>query len=89
MQCRTSESVSRPYGGSAVSPITAVVEAIADLEGIDPTEIQDELGFTVYEYIDPDSLDTLVNEGENVAISFDVHDYHVWIDGSDLFVERS
>lgn len=89
MQRRKTERVSRSYGRSTTSPTTAVVKAIADLEGVAPTEVKDELGFTVYEYVDPDAFDTLVTEGESVSVSVDIADYRVWIDGTDLLVERS
>ena len=89
MPCFESERISRPYDISTVPPTTAIVEAIAELEDIDPIELERELGFTIYEYVHTDAFNKLVTESEDVAVSFDIQDYHVWIDGNDLFVERS
>lgn len=55
-------------------PSLTIVEAIADLEEVDPTE----LDFTLYDYIQPDALDTLVQSG-SVTVTFTITQYKVHI----------
>lgn len=63
-------------------PSIAVVEAIAAMDGIDPTE----LDVVLYDYLDPDALDRLFRSqtGGDLEVEFRVRDLLVTIraDGS-------
>ena len=73
---------------SAVPPSTAVVDAIAAIEDVDPVDLPTECGVVLHEHVDTDALDTLVRGAEEVRLSFTVEEYRVRIDGSRLVVER-
>ncbi|NUB91165.1 hypothetical protein HT576_09045 [Haloterrigena sp. SYSU A121-1] len=64
---------------SEQSPSLSVVEALATLEGVDPTE----LDYTLYDHIHPEALDTLTRSG-TVEITFTVDQYTVHIDRSGI-----
>lgn len=49
-----------PELGSEISPTTAVIEAIADHEGLDPLDIKQPL----HEVIDPDALNSIIGGNE-------------------------
>ena len=55
----------------------AVAESFGELMGTDPAE----LGFTLYEYIDPDALNDLFQPDvpETITVIFDVEDWDVRI----------
>ena len=69
---------------SAVSPSEAVVEAVADQEGVDSTALESQL----YDTIDPDALDTLLTSSrrgatsEERAVTFQYCGYRVVVDGA-------
>lgn len=59
--------------GTPVS--TAVVQALADLENVEPPMVRAKLGITLYEHIDAAGLDTLLERGTNggeLVISFEI-----------------
>ncbi|UHQ99013.1 hypothetical protein HYG81_25035 (plasmid) [Natrinema zhouii] len=58
-------------------PSLAVVNALANLEEEDPTD----LNYTLYDYIHPEALDTLIQSGP-VTVTFTVNQYTVHITGS-------
>lgn len=69
------------------SPSTATVMAIADLTGADPTDVP-----CLYEYVDPDAVDTLVEahdsrDGE-FTLTFTVESVAVTIAGTDSVTVR-
>lgn len=69
---------STPYEYTAEQPASlSVVEALAALEGVEPTE----LNFTLYDHIQPQALDTLTRK-DPVAVTFTVDQYTVHIDDS-------
>lgn len=55
-------------------PSIAVVNALAELEEVDPTD----LDYTLYDHIHPEALDTLIQSGP-VAVTFTVNQYTVHI----------
>ncbi|WP_049908827.1 MULTISPECIES: HalOD1 output domain-containing protein [Halorubrum] len=76
------------HGGSGPSPSLAVVEAIADLAGVDPTDLSDE-GVVLYEHVDPDALNAIVSgrpdADVDVSLTFAGYDVRV---GPDSAVAR-
>lgn len=61
----------------------AIINAVCALENVDPVNAPEELGFTLYDHIDPQSLDALIDSGgENghVRLEFVVGDYHVRVE---------
>lgn len=60
--------------GLSESRSTKIIEAIADLEGVDPTELREPL----YGAIDPEALDVLVGSGD-VSVTFTYHGYEVTV----------
>lgn len=63
------------------SPSEAVIDAVADREGVDPTE----LTVPLYEAIDPDALDAIVQTGPeadpSLRVEFDYYGYAVVVTG--------
>jgi hypothetical protein len=78
-------SVRAQYDWSTADPTLAVVDAIAALENVRPTELSDVLDTTLAAHVDPDALDTLVGDG-CVSVSFSIDDYRVRIDRTGLVV---
>lgn len=76
----------KPKPGSKPSPTIAVIEAIAEHEGLDPMDLEQPL----HEVIDPDALDSVVGAGRtgrspsDVAVGFSYSGYRVQVssDGS-------
>lgn len=80
--CESVESVQSQFNWSTKSPSIAVVEAIAAIENIEP----ENLPLTLYEYVNPESLDTLVRSNDNISVSFFIDEYQVQIDEQTLSV---
>ena len=76
------------HGGSGPSPSLAVVEAIAELAGVDPADLSEE-GVVLYEHVDPDALNELVagQADADVDVSLTVAGYDVRV-GPDSAVVR-
>ena len=67
-----------PQGSTTKSTGDAVVEAIAEREGIDPVELDD----CLYDVVDPDALEKLVTgTGRIHRIEFTYLGYRVVVDG--------
>lgn len=64
-----------------ISPSVAVVLGIAEHEQCDP----DILDFTLYEYVDPDALDTLVRDNHRLNTNFT--EVNVIVDNYDVSVQ--
>lgn len=71
-----------------VTPSEAVVEAVAEAEGVDPMGLHT----TLYEVIDPDALDALFQSSSADAaaprIEFTYHGYVVTVTGDGVAVTR-
>lgn len=80
------ELFSGRYTWSNTTPTVAVVNAIAGIEGVDPTDLSTALGTTLYEQIDPEALDALVIAGRHPEIAFTVADYRVEIDENNVSI---
>ena len=78
----------RAYNWSDTAPSLAAVEALASIENVEPTELVTELEVTLYDYVDPNALDTLVQNGDSnsVTITFDVDSYRFQFEGDELIV---
>lgn len=85
------------YGhGRDISPSTAIVEAIAFIEDVDPMDSAAELGIRLYDQIDPETLDQLINHNKSsktVTVDLTIHNdnqYSVHIrDTGRLVVEKT
>ncbi|MFW6000403.1 MAG: HalOD1 output domain-containing protein [Halorubrum sp.] len=82
------EAARVPHGGGGPCPSLAVVEAIADLAGVDSTDLH-EAGVVLYEHVDPDALNALVTgrSDADVDVSLTVAGYDVRV-GPDAAVAR-
>ncbi len=78
----------RTYDWSATVASTATITALATLEEVDPVELSDVFGATLYDHIDPEALDALVAGEGHVILSFPIDDYRVRIDGEELTITR-
>ncbi|WP_224332305.1 HalOD1 output domain-containing protein [Haloprofundus halobius] len=78
----------RTYDWSATAASLATLTALGKLEEVDPVELSDVLGTTLYDHIDPEALDTLVAGEGRVNLSFSIDDYRVQIDGEELTITR-
>ncbi|MDF9744471.1 HalOD1 output domain-containing protein [Natrinema salsiterrestre] len=78
----------RTYDWSATAASTATVTALATLEAVDPMEFSDVFGATLYDFVDPEALDALVDGEGHVILSFPIGDYRVRIDGEELTISR-
>ncbi len=68
------DDVTRPLG-EAGSPSVAVALAVEELSDTDPCDLE----WSLYDYLDPDALDSLVDRGERcgLEIEFSVGNYDV------------
>ncbi len=58
-----------------IPPSTAVVQAIYIFEDVDPTAVPNEVGFVLYNHVNPGALDTILeNDGRDgtTSVSFEV-----------------
>ncbi|MBX0325609.1 hypothetical protein EGH21_21535 [Halomicroarcula sp. F13] len=67
---------------SNTEPSIAVVEAIAGLENVEAKDLAPRL----FDCADPESLNTLITDNSEIAISFPYEDYRIQIDGNTLSV---
>ncbi|MFC4544280.1 HalOD1 output domain-containing protein [Halosolutus amylolyticus] len=77
----TRTTIERQYDDDTPASV-AIVDGISTLEGTDGAATTDELGFRLYDYVDPEALDTIVAEGSgagDVVVSFRVEAYHVTV----------
>ncbi|WMT07994.1 hypothetical protein NP511_21840 [Natrinema thermotolerans] len=79
-----SESIQNQYDWSNTAPSQAIVEAIAAIENVDPIALSVEKGWTLHDTVDPEALDTLLNEGSLVSVSFTIGSYKIQIEGKTL-----
>ncbi|ELZ47443.1 hypothetical protein C463_02751 [Halorubrum californiense DSM 19288] len=95
MSSATSESIDSgsvpetarvPHGGDGLAPSLAVVEAIAELAGVEPAELSAE-GIVLYDHVDPDALNALVSGRSDADVSLTVAGYDIRV-GPDSAVAR-
>ena len=66
---------------SSTDPLGSLVDAIASLEGVDPMELDVELGTTLFDHVDLEALERLVTTGDWVEIAFAVDGIGVRVSG--------
>lgn len=78
------ELTMEPSQSDQTSISEAVVTAVADAEGVEPEALTPRL----YDVIDPDALDTLVESADHdtMSLSFPYGDWTVHIEGSEVTV---
>ena len=86
MRFSNAEPVCGRYNWSDTSPSLAVVDAIAVVEDVEPTDLHQTLGTTLYDQLDPEALDSLVTSASHVTISFTIGEYRIRIDGDELAI---
>lgn len=67
----------------------AIVQAIAALENVDPVANPVDLGFTLYDYVDPSALEAVVGDGTGngaVLVTFEIDDYQVRVEDTGRLV---
>lgn len=69
-----------------VGPTVAIVEAIAELENVDPSR----LDFRLIDYVETDALDTVLEASAiELELEFDVENYHVSVTESVISVAKA
>lgn len=70
----------------------AVIQALCAIENIDPLNAPEELGFTLYDHVNPDALDTIVADGSgsgDVIVDLTLNDYDISISDTGRIRMRS
>lgn len=81
-----SESLRRQHDWSSTAPSRAVIDGIAALEEVDPVALSLHQNTTLYDYVDPEALDTLATGDHSTTLSFTVDGYEIKIDGNTLTI---
>ena len=77
----TFDAEPNPQIAQNTSPSEAVIEAVADAEGVEPTDLQ-----PLYDVLDPDALDALFQprshggRSSRGQIAFEYHGYEIHVD---------
>lgn len=79
---QASETVRSNFDRSEKAPSIAVVEAIAAIENVSPTD----LSMRLYDYINPNSLDELVDSESGVSVTFSVDQYQIQVNETTIAV---
>lgn len=66
----------------------AILTALGTVEGVDPMELSDIFSAPLYDYINPEALDTLVSGEVQLNLPFLIGDYRVGINGEELLINR-
>lgn len=74
----------REFDWSETPPSVAVAYTIADLKDMDVMDVS-----PLYEYVDPQSLDTLITDTEGVTISFTAYGYIIRLTDSTVAINTS
>lgn len=81
--------VRQSYDWSKTPPSIAVLEALAAIENVHPTDLHAEAGIVLYDNVDLEALDALLNHESDVSVSFTVGNYLILIDGQLLTVSSN
>lgn len=81
-------AVSWKYDDSTTPPSLAILKAISVLGNVPPEELDQTLGMTLHEAIDPEALNSLFTEGSDTTVSFDLAGYHVEVDDERVSVRK-
>lgn len=71
---------------SDTPPSIAAVEALANLESVDPIALATEFDVVLYEYVDPEALDAIVRGGGAATISLSIDGYQLHFEADELVV---
>lgn len=77
-----SEGYRQTFDWEQTTPSVAVAYTIADVKDIDVMDLP-----SLYEYVDPQSLDTLIADSEGISISFTAYGYSVQLTDSEVVVK--
>lgn len=90
-----SDFVTHAYDGETLAS-HAVIGAIADLEGTTPAAVHTELEIVLYDHIDPEQLDALLESGDGsgeLVVSFRIDERDTYsveiVDGESVSVTRT
>ncbi|MDQ2053255.1 HalOD1 output domain-containing protein [Halobellus sp. H-GB7] len=75
------------YDRGDTAPSIALIEAIADAEGIEATDLSDKTGMQLGDYVDLDAVDNLETAESNVTIALHIGEYGIQIDGEEVIIE--
>lgn len=81
-----SSPVRARFDWSETEPSIAIIDAIATLENVDPITLSTTRETTLYDYIDPVALDTVISNDRPTTISFTIEEYLVQVDNEGLVV---
>ena len=76
------------YDWSNTAASMAILTALGTVEGVGPMELSDIFGAPLYDYIDPEALDTLASGKGHLNLSFLIDNYRVGINGEELLITR-
>lgn len=77
------------YDWSETDPSLAILEALATIEETDPIALFSGRGRTLYDHVDPEALDSLVESATEIDLSVPIGGYRVRIDGEELAVDSA
>ncbi len=68
-----------------------MIDALATMESVDPTELLTVLETSLYEHVDPEALDILVRErkSESIAVTISIDRYQARFDSGELVVSEA
>lgn len=84
------EIIRSHHDWAATAPSQAVVEAVVTVEETTPVALARETGTTLYDYVDPEALDSLVGSDRSgsVAVAFDIGSLRVTVaSGGQLVID--
>ncbi|MFC7215118.1 HalOD1 output domain-containing protein [Saliphagus sp. GCM10025334] len=87
----TATRLRKTYDWSVTAPSLAVIDALATIESVDPTELLTVLETTLYDYVDPEALDIFVREQKSdpVTVTLWIDRYRVRFDSDELVVSEA
>ena len=81
-----SGTIRAEYDWAEITPSIAIINAVAAVENVEAAKLSSELAMVLYDYVDPEALDTIVTTGSEITISFSYGAYRVRIDGNELII---
>ncbi|WP_147435681.1 HalOD1 output domain-containing protein [Halobellus sp. Atlit-38R] len=75
------------YDRRKVVPSLALVEAIAEAEDVQATQLSEKLGAPIGTYVNLDAIDNLVTEEDEVGVVLRIDEYRIHIDADTVTVE--
>lgn len=79
----------REYDWADITPSTAVIYELAELENTTPRSLWEGSGATLFDYIDPDALNSLISNDTSTHVSFTVQKYDVSIDKTGISIQSN